>query len=128
MTGVVLDTSALLALIRAEPGADKVAVRRRDAIMSVVNFAETVGVLIRTGATHDDATRKVAALVPRVIDATLSHASEAAALVPQTSAAGLSLGDRFCLALARAEGFPVLTADRAWSGLKLDGIEIELIR
>ena len=32
-----------------------------------------------------------------------------------TAEAGLSLGDRFCLALARRDGLPALTADKQWS-------------
>jgi PIN domain nuclease of toxin-antitoxin system len=44
-----------------------------------------------------------------------------------TRAAGLSLGDRACLALARERRIPALTADRAWSHLQL-GIEIQTVR
>ena len=42
MSEVVLDASALLALLRDEPGADKVADAIADARMSSVNFAEVV--------------------------------------------------------------------------------------
>ena len=44
-----------------------------------------------------------------------------------TRAAGLSLGDRACLALAKSQGGLVLTADRVWATLDI-GVEIELIR
>jgi PIN domain nuclease of toxin-antitoxin system len=44
-----------------------------------------------------------------------------------TRAAGLSLGDRLCLAAARARQARVLTADRSWAGLDV-GVEIEVIR
>lgn len=36
---------------------------------------------------------------------------------PLTRDAGLSLGDRACLALARRLDAPVLTADTAWQGV-----------
>ena len=56
------------------------------------------------------------------------HAPEGEALVVEVRAAGLSLGDRACLALGRTLARKVLTADRAWKGLAIDGVEVELIR
>ena len=41
--------------------------------------------------------------------------------------AGLSLGDRACLALGKRLNLPVLTADKVWTSLSL-GITINLIR
>jgi len=43
------------------------------------------------------------------------------------SEAGLSLGDRACLALADAMGCPAVTADRAWSSIDI-GVSVVLIR
>lgn len=43
-------------------------------------------------------------------------------------AVDLSLGDRACLAAAQWLSKPALTADQAWKGLDLDGIEVQLIR
>ncbi|MGH2590085.1 MAG: hypothetical protein ACRDGW_04730 [Actinomycetota bacterium] len=60
-----------------------------------------------------------------VFDADL--AVETARLRPLTSAAGLSLGDRAFLALARRLGRRVLTADAAWVGLIPDA-DVEVIR
>lgn len=54
-------------------------------------------------------------------------ASECALLLSATRAAGLSLADRACLALAKRRHLPALTADRAWAGLNLS-IPIRLIR
>jgi len=44
-----------------------------------------------------------------------------------TKSAGLSLGDRACLALGKRLNLPVLTADKVWTSLSL-GITITLIR
>lgn len=58
---------------------------------------------------------------------TLADAVEIARLRPLTRSAGLSLGDRACVALARRLALPALTADRAWTGLDL-GVELHQIR
>ena len=43
--------------------------------------------------------------------------------------AGLSLGDRACIALGHRSGLPVLTADTAWTALDLGpGVEIAALR
>jgi PIN domain nuclease of toxin-antitoxin system len=54
-------------------------------------------------------------------------ARQTGALRPATKALGLSLGDRACLALARRERLPILTADRSWAKLDL-GIPIKVMR
>ena len=48
-------------------------------------------------------------------------------LVAETKSAGLSLGDRGCLALAMSRDLMAVTADRAWLELEVD-IEIVAIR
>lgn len=55
------------------------------------------------------------------------QAQEAARLRLLTRAAGLSLADRACLALAKSLSLPVLTADRAWAALQV-GVVVEVIR
>jgi PIN domain nuclease of toxin-antitoxin system len=44
-----------------------------------------------------------------------------------TRSAGLSLGDRACLALAMQRQLPAVTADREWQSLSL-GVTIQVIR
>lgn len=46
----------------------------------------------------------------------------------KTKALGLSLGDRLCVALGRHLGKPVVTTDRQWEKLSIDGIEVQLAR
>lgn len=55
------------------------------------------------------------------------QAIEAGRMEPYTRPFGLSLADRACLVLARGLNLPVLTADRAWSGVDV-GVTIEMIR
>src|SRR6516165_8219057 len=50
-------------------------------------------------------------------------------MLPATRQAGLSFGDRACLALANKLGVQPLTADRTWQRIgRAVGVEIELIR
>ena len=124
---MVLDASALLALINAEPGAEIVAAALGEAAIGAVNLAEVVTKLIDLGVPAADAWSETASLVPVVVDFGPELANATARLRAATRQAGLSLGDRACLALAKRLGQPVLTTDRAWGDLSI-GVEIRLIR
>lgn len=123
----VLDSSAILAALWNEPGADRVAEVVEGAIISSVCASEIMAKLLERGADEEQARRTVDALPVLVRDFDLECATGTAALRPLTRHRGLSLGDRACLALAKRENATVLTADRAWSGLEL-GISVEVIR
>lgn len=122
----ILDASALLALLFAEPGAETVA----DAIAggaatSAVNLSEVATILVR----HKEDPVGILGPVREQLSVepfTDVDAMAAAALYPQTTSKGLSLGDRACLALAQRRGAPALTAERVWAALDLD-IEVQLI-
>jgi ribonuclease VapC len=113
-SGVVLDASALLAMIRREPGGEAVAGIMGRASMSAVNLAEVVGYLTNAGLASDQIEAILTPLPLAVIDADAELAWIAGRLRRKTTQAGLSLGDRFCLALAAREGLPAWTADKQW--------------
>ncbi len=129
----VLDASALLAYLRREPGAPVVReVLEQGCAISAANWAEVLSKVAEGG---EDPVQTVefferggvlgqSLIVHPLNDA---QALEIARLRPLTREAGLSLGDRACLALAASLALPVLTTDRAWSGLDLD-LEVELVR
>ena len=126
---IVLDASAILAVIFDEPGADRVAPHLPGAMVSTVNVAEVMTKLFDLGMPQETVDAVVAGLQFKVLPFDFDHASDAARLRLQTRDAGLSLGDRACLALAKLHDVPALTADRAWKGLKrLTGAKIEMIR
>ena len=127
MSEAVLDSSALLALLRKEPGADRVAAAGRQSVVSTVNLAETATVLTDIGIPKADLRSVLSDLSLTTVPFDEEDALLAAELRPVTRAAGLSLGDRACLALAQRRKLPALTADRAWADLDL-GIEVRLIR
>jgi PIN domain nuclease of toxin-antitoxin system len=127
MTGVVLDASAVLAVINAEPGAERVIELLDGALVSSVNHAEVMTKLAEQGIGRDLARATVLKIGVQVVEYGIDLADRTGELRPQTRYLGLSLADRACLALAERERLPVLTADHSWKSLML-GIDIRLIR
>ena len=124
---VVFDSSALLAIIFGEDGAEVAARRLSGGIVSAVNASEVIARLVDFGTSGADARNALLnfGLDIRPFDATLAVA--AGQLRAATREKGLSLGDRACVALAIREQLGIVTADRAWAGLGLE-VEVELIR
>ena len=127
MNEVVLDASALLAVLRDEPGAQRVESRLHGAHVGAVNLSEVVAKLIEDGVPEAEIRVAIDRLQLDIhaFDAQLAYV--AGILRRSTRASGLSFGDRTCLALAQSLGALALTADRSWSGFDL-GIAIEVIR
>ncbi|GDY33037.1 type II toxin-antitoxin system VapC family toxin [Gandjariella thermophila] len=125
----VLDASAVLALLYRERGHEHVAEQLSGAVISAVNWSEIVQKLVQRGhPAPDAAVDAVRALGVEVVPFTASDARRAALLWSETRTAGLSLGDRACLALAAAiPGGVAVTADKAWDTLDLD-VPVQLIR
>jgi PIN domain nuclease of toxin-antitoxin system len=124
---VVLDASALLALINQEPGFDKVAAVMSTACMSSVNVAEVVSKLMDKGFREVEIREIFEALKLLIIPFDEEQGFIAGLLRADTKSLGLSLGDRACLSLAIQQKLSVLTADRVWAGLQL-GLNIQMIR
>jgi PIN domain nuclease of toxin-antitoxin system len=122
-----LDSSALLAFVRREPGASIVESLIGQAVMSAVNWAEVAQKLEASGRDAAAVRQRVENLGVMVIPFTARDGDRVGSVWLQTRIAGLSLGGRACLALAAREGIPALTADRTWTTLDL-GIEVRLIR
>jgi ribonuclease VapC len=124
-SGVVLDASAVLALLQEEAGADQVESLLDGALMSSVNLAE----VIQKGEQHDVNTEgleyDLEALGIEFRDFDVASARPTAELWSRGS--GLSLGDRACLALATVTGIPAVTADTRWARLRLP-VEVRVVR
>ena len=124
---VVLDSSALLAMILNEEGADVAFANAKGGLVSAVSMTEVLekaaerGVPPRAVFTQQD--RLEIAVIPFDAD----HAMAAAALRPAARRLNISLADLACLSLALRDGRPVVTGDRDWLSLALE-LDIRLIR
>ena len=128
MSRVVLDASAILALLNEEPGAEEMTLELlSQATISTVNLAEVQTRLVREGGDPEETWALILDPIPNVEPFTAEQAMIAGNLVPRTKALGLSLGDRACLALAIVLNAPVYTTDQPWKKLKI-GIPIHVIR
>jgi PIN domain nuclease of toxin-antitoxin system len=124
---VVLDASALMALLNTEPGADEVEVLAADAAISAITWCEAYGKLRGRGVDSAALTANMAESGITIHSFDERDARDTGELAPLTRGAGLSLADRACLALAARLGVPAITADRAWTDLDV-GVEIRCIR
>ena len=127
MADVVLDASAVLAVLNGEPGAEEVWAHLPGAYVSAVNAAEVAAKLVDGGLDPDHAGQSLDRLGALVVAFERVDVVPVAEIRVATRSAGLSLGDRACLALARRLGFAALTADRGWRNLGLD-VEVRIIR
>jgi len=124
---IVLDASALLALLFREPGHDQVAAVLGSACLSAVNLSEVLLRFVRDGHDPRDVLGRLESTPIEHVPFLPNDAALAAALEPATRRWGLSFADRACLTLALTRGAPAITADGARAALDLP-IEVRLIR
>ncbi len=112
----VLDASALLTYFFGEPGAREVGQRLPGSMIHAVNYAEVLSKLVERGLPPEAAEQQLEHVgllqVIRIDPGLPEDALAVARLRPLTRTAGLSLGDRHCLALDERSGVPVATTDR----------------
>jgi ribonuclease VapC len=126
----VLDASAILAFLLDEEGADRVEKHLerstdgvKPGVLCIVNLIEVLELL------PDALTSPLFGPngLVEVVGITQEQAQWAASIKDRTRAAGLSLADRICLAVAHHTKQSVVTADRAWSEVDL-GVAVVQIR
>jgi PIN domain nuclease of toxin-antitoxin system len=128
MSRIVLDASAVLAVIYAEPGSGKLTPDLlAGAVSSTVNLAEVQAKLVSRGWTSHEAWEDATSPIHEAVPFDAQQARISGDLITQTRSLGLSLGDRACLALGIALNAPVYTAERAWKKLKTS-VPIHVIR
>ena len=129
MSVVVLDASALLALLKRETGADVVAASLDQAVIGSVNLGEAAQIQYLHGWQRQDFEVAIALTEIAVVPVSQQVALDAADFRELARKNGISQADCLCLALAKGERAVVLTADRDW--LKIAdaiGVLVRLIR
>ncbi len=96
-------------------------------LISAVNSAEVTSRYMAKGDSLAEARAVLEDLHIEIVPFDSVQAYLTGELHRQTRPYGLSLADCACLALARSQGFPAVTADKAWRSLPLD-VEVVLIR
>lgn len=123
----LLDSSAILAYLQREHGADQVELILDRAAVTAINVLEVLTRLCGAGATPDQARQAFLALDLEVIPFDEALALDAADLSGYARSHGLSVGDRACLAAARRFGVTAVSTDRAWR-IKGLAIQVRIIR
>jgi PIN domain nuclease of toxin-antitoxin system len=128
MTKILFDASALLAFIKQE----KYEINLDDILsqvsMSLINVSEVTAVLMKAGFPIEKIKELIFRLVPNLLSFDNEIAFKTGELISQTKELGLSFGDRACIATAIKHKMVVYTADKAWIKLKIENLEIILIR
>jgi ribonuclease VapC len=129
MTKIVLDSSAVLAMVFDEPGGDKVQAAIVSTLYSVsisaVNWSE---VLAKLGQKSSIMTaEKLTAILPGVGVETFGQDEGEQTATLARSCPALSLGDRACLALASILDATAWTTDKIWAQMPVPA-KVELLR
>jgi PIN domain nuclease of toxin-antitoxin system len=119
----VFDSSAILAFLYEEPGWEKILPDLPGGLISAVNAAEVLAVLVRNEMPLEEALLALRKTRLKIVDFSVACAAKTAELLHR----GISLGDRACMATALLLELPAVTADRNW-GLRVPNLRIEYIR
>ncbi len=126
----IMDASAVISVINNEPHIPELPFMFVDAIISTINLAEALTVIVRILNVEVDLIwSELSNVVPHhyPIDDELTY--EVVKMAHVAKKYGLSMGDRYCLALARKLQLPIYTGDRIWKQLETQlDVSINLIR
>jgi ribonuclease VapC len=127
VTSVVLDASAVIAVLNSEPGAEIVLGVLAGSVISAVNYSEILKKTIERNGSPERVSGIIRDLAVAIIPFDESHAAAAAALYPEAKPHGMSFADRACLSLGVLRRLTVMTAERKMALLTLP-IKVKLIR
>jgi PIN domain nuclease of toxin-antitoxin system len=124
VSSVVLDASAVIAIMHGEKGHE---IARRylvGAMISAINYSEVLKKAVERGSSLNAAQYHLENFSLTVVPFDEHLAVRTAELWPAGRKVGLSLADRACLALAIDRKAKVVTADKDW---KKTGIDVAMV-
>jgi ribonuclease VapC len=130
---VVLDSTAVLAVLFDEPGATKMLDLLPGSLLSAVNLAEIHGRLIANGHPSAQSWNRLLSLGFEVVPFSDEQARLASDLGSPGGSPGnsrsqaLSLAERACLALALERKATVYTTNRAWKNLPKAAANLDVV-
>ncbi len=129
MTNIVLDSSAVLAMVFREPGGDRVQAAIVSPLYSVaisaVNWSEILAKLSQKSSIMT--AEKLTAILPGVEVEPFGQAEAERTAILAKNCPALSLGDRACLALAHFLDATAWTTDKIWAQMPAPA-KIEMLR
>jgi PIN domain nuclease of toxin-antitoxin system len=123
---IVLDASALIAMLKREKGADIVAAAIAVAPICAINYAEVVTHFIHLGMPEREVDAMLDPPPMTIVLTDKALAQLAGRLRAVTAGHGVSLGDRFCLALAHRDGLPAWTSNQS-STATADAVQTKIV-
>jgi PIN domain nuclease of toxin-antitoxin system len=127
VTSVVLDASAVIAVLNSEPGAELVLGVLAGSVISAVNYSEILKKTIERNGSPGRVANIIRDLAVAIIPFDEAHAVTAAELYPEVKPHGMSFADRACLSLGILRHVTVMTSERKMGLLNLP-IKVKLIR
>ena len=124
----VVDSSAILAVLNRETGAEFIISRLRGSFVSAVNLQEVAKKMLEAGSTKDAIQAAIDRLGVQILPHYAEDAMLAASIASATRKFGRGFGDRSCMALAIRLGVPAITTDRTWAEINVSGLEVILAR
>lgn len=125
---VLLDSSAVLAMLQQEPGGERVEAFLDSSSIHSVNAYEVLRKLIRKGMPPDKAVALFRSLELDIIEElSFEQIAGSSELLQDVRQWGLSLGDCVCLLTGRWFQSTIVTADTGWKPIA-DRFTLEFIR
>ena len=127
MPDLVIDASAVVALLKAEPGPEDFEAMFAGNVIAAVNYSESADYFARLGLERQTIEAMLDRLEMQVVPIDRALALDAAMLRPFDL--NSSFGDRCCVSLAKRLSLAVLTGDRPMAKVAAAaGVELKFFR